>query len=207
MPCISPVALFLFFLALTVILVFYLAWSRYSSRKGRRREEAPPEPKPEVRPSVPGEEEGEVAVGVKPEEAVKEVLIRRIEGIKNRDARAIAALVDRERYTKFDDWPPFERQDRGVLKREAGALRVLKEYSYETSDWKVHILGDTALASFIINYRGTIRDLKFDIRSRITALLAKREGEWKLVHEHWSRFPQKTQGPRNEWWKRKTPES
>jgi len=205
-PYISPVALFLFFLALTVLLVFYLVWSGYSSRKGRRREEAPPERKPEVRPGVPGEAEEKVAVEVKPEEAVKDVLIRRIEGIKNRDARAIAALVDRERYTKFDDWPPFERQDQDVLKREAEALKVLREYSYETIDWKVHVLGDTALASFIINYRGTIRDLKFDIRSRVTALLAKQEGAWRLVHEHWSRFPQKAQGPRNEWWK-KSPES
>ena len=40
-------------------------------------------------------------------EEVRNVLIRRIDGIKDRDAKAIASLVNVERYTKFDDWPPF----------------------------------------------------------------------------------------------------
>lgn len=65
------------------------------------------------------------------EEEVKAVLIRRIEGIKNKDAQSIVNLVDKDRYTKFDDWPPFERQGLDALNREAEALKVLKEYNYE----------------------------------------------------------------------------
>jgi len=124
------------------------------------------------------------------EEEVKAVLIRRIEGIKKKDAESIANLVDKDRYTKFDDWPPFERQGSDALNREAEALKVLKEYDYEISDWKIDMINNVAVASFIVNYRGTIRDLKFNIRSRVTAVLTKINDEWKLVHEHWSRFPQ-----------------
>ena len=124
------------------------------------------------------------------EDAIRNVLIRRIESIKNRDAETLGKLVYKEKYTKFDDWPPFELQGPEALKNEADALKVLKEYGYETRTWTITVLGDSAIATFIIGYRGKIRDLDFDIRSRVTALLIKQEEEWKIVHEHWSRFPQ-----------------
>jgi ketosteroid isomerase-like protein len=125
-----------------------------------------------------------------PEEAVKAVLTQRIEGIKKKDAEAIMNLVDKEKYTKFDDWPPFERQGSDALNLEAEALKVLKEYNYEIGDWRIDIFNNSALASFTINYRGKIRDLSFNIKSRVTAFLTKKEERWRIVHEHWSRFPQ-----------------
>jgi len=125
-----------------------------------------------------------------PEEAIRSVVIRRIEGIKTRDAKAIENLVYKEKYTKFDDWPPLELQGQEGLGNEAKALKLLKEYDYETRAWKIEILGDSALAAFMIRYRGKIRDLSFNVRSRVTFLLVKQGDEWKIVHEHWSRFPQ-----------------
>jgi len=123
------------------------------------------------------------------QDTIRNILIRRIEGIRNRDPKALKNLVDQKYYTKFDDWPPFDLQEREALKNEAKALKVLKEYEYETGNWKIQIFGDSAIATFIIAYRGQIRDLKFDIKSRVSAFLLKRDGEWKIVHEHWSRFP------------------
>jgi len=123
-------------------------------------------------------------------------LIRRIEGIKKRDAKAIENLVYKEKYTKFDDWPPFDLQGSEGLRNEAQALRLLKEYDYETKAWNIEVFGDSALATFTIRYRGRIRDLSFNVQSRVTAFLMKREGEWKIVHEHWSRFPQEQPTPK-----------
>jgi len=125
-----------------------------------------------------------------PEDSARNILIRRIEGIKNRDAKSIEGVVYKEKYTKFDDWSPFDLQGSEALKNEADALKVLKEYNYETRAWKIEIFGDSAIAAFIISYQGKIRDLSFNIRSRVTAFLIKHEGEWKIVHEHWSRLPQ-----------------
>lgn len=127
-----------------------------------------------------------------PEGMIKAVLLQRVDGIKRKNPEAIINLVDKERYTKFDDWPPFERQGPEALNREAEAFKVLKEYNYETSDWRIDIFEDAAVASFIISYQGTIRDRSFKIRSRVTAFLVKKDGEWKLVHEHWSRFSEET---------------
>ena len=123
------------------------------------------------------------------EDPIRSVLIRRIDGLKNRDADAIAGVVYKEKYSKFDDWPPYELQESEALASEAKALKVLKEYDYETRSWKTTVFGDAAVATFIIRYRGKMRDLDFYVQSRVTAFLTKVDGEWKLVHEHWSRIP------------------
>lgn len=173
---------FLFLVILLLLLVFFLVWTYYP-RTGRRREDVPREHKTK---------EQTTSKEVQPKEAVKTVLVTRIEGIKNKDAQIIKRLTDRNIYTKFDDWPPFELQDFHALDREADALRVLKEYDYTTKDWKINVFGETAIASFVITYRGTIRTLNFTITSRVTAFLVKRDEDWKLIHEHWSRFPEPT---------------
>jgi len=181
MPYVEPLFLFLAFLILFMLI---LLWSVYYSRRGRQQRRGETR---EPKPTSP-EEEG-IALKGTPEDLVKAALTQRIEGIKNRDAKSIAGLVDGESYTKFDDWPPFERQDSTALNREAEALKVLKEYDYEIANWKIDIFDDAALVSFIIHYHGMIRDMKFNIRSRVTAFLLKRGKDWKIVHEHWSRIP------------------
>jgi len=128
-------------------------------------------------------------------EAIRNVLIQRIEGVKRRDASLIGNLVYKEKYTKFDDWPPFNLQDSEALRNEAAALKVLKEYEYEARSWRIEVFGNSAIAMFLIKYRGKIRDLDFNIRSRITAFLVKLGEDWKIVHEHWSRFPTAIEAP------------
>jgi len=123
------------------------------------------------------------------EDLIRNVIIRRLDGLKNRDADAIAGVVYREKYTKFDDWSPYELQESEALASEAKALKVLKEYEYETRSWKTTVFGDSAATTFLIRYRGKMRDLNFFVQSRVSAFLTKIDGEWKLVHEHWSRFP------------------
>ncbi|MCW4019679.1 MAG: zinc ribbon domain-containing protein [Candidatus Bathyarchaeota archaeon] len=122
------------------------------------------------------------------EEVIRNILIRRIESIKNRDAKAVERLVYKDKYTKFDDWQPFDLQGSEGLKNEAKALKVLKEYDYETRTWKIEVFEDSAIAAFIIRYRGLMRDQAFSVQSRVTVFLTKHDGEWKIVHEHWSRF-------------------
>jgi hypothetical protein len=56
---------------------------------------------------APPEEKGP---GKDLEAEVMAVLVRRLDGIKNKDESAVRAIID-ERYNKFDDWPPFRRQE------------------------------------------------------------------------------------------------
>ncbi len=134
---------------------------------------------------IPEEKDGS------PETLIRNVLIARLNAIKEHDSKTIKNVVDEERYTKFDDWPPFDLQSKEALKNEIDAYKALKEYNYETRSWNFSIFGDLALATYIIKYQGKIRDLEFNIRSRVTSVLMKRDENWQIVHEHWSRFPQK----------------
>ena len=127
----------------------------------------------------------------KPEDLVRNILIRRIEAIRNRDTKAIKEIVCNEKYSRFDDWgPPFDLWGPEYLKNEANALKTIQGFNYETGAWKIDIFGDSAVAAFVIMYRGQIKDLSFNVKSRITAILIKQNGNWKVVHEHWSRFPE-----------------
>jgi len=126
------------------------------------------------------------------EDEVKSTIVRRLDGIKNRDEGAVRALVD-EHYNKFDDWPPFGRQDAAkALENEFSAFKVLSNYSYELKDFEANVFGDTAVATFTMHYQGQIRKRPFEVNSRVTSVLKKQDSGWKVVHEHFSRFPDET---------------
>jgi len=121
---------------------------------------------------------------------IKNTIIKRFDAIKNRDEAAVRALID-ERYNKFDDWPPFERQDAAkALENEFAAFKVMSNYTYELKDFEANVSGDVAVATFTIHYQGQIRNRPFDMNSRVTSVLKKTDSGWKIVHEHLSRFPE-----------------
>jgi ketosteroid isomerase-like protein len=130
--------------------------------------------------------------GTSAEDDVKKALANRFDGIKNKDESGVRALVD-EHYSKFDDWPPYTRQKIAeALQNEFGAFKVLSSYSYEIRDFETNVLGDVALATFYVHYRGVIRNRPFDVTSRVTSILVKRDSGWQVLHEHFSRFPNET---------------
>jgi ketosteroid isomerase-like protein len=131
------------------------------------------------------------------------VLFRRFEAIKNKDESAIRAIID-ERYNKFDDWPPFGRQEgEEALKSEFGAFKVLSNYNYELKDAKTMVIGDAAVTTSMLHYRGEMRNRPFEISSRVTFVLNRSDVGWKLVHEHYSRFQgeQSNDQPRTSKWR------
>ncbi len=130
------------------------------------------------------------------EDDVRNVVIKRIEGIKNKDETAVRALMD-ENYSKFDDWPPYQRQEGAqALQNEFSAFKVLSNYTYEVNDFKANLLGDVAVATFTLHYQATMRNRQFNFTSRVTSVLRKQDSAWKVVHEHLSRFPEERQWQR-----------
>jgi len=134
----------------------------------------------------------QTTVGSSAQDEVRNVIVNRLDAMKNRDEGAVKALVD-EHYNKFDDWPPFERQEGSkALENEFDAFKVMSSYSYELRDFQANILGNTAIATFIIHYQAVMRNRAFDVTSRVTSVLNKQDSGWKVVHEHYSRFPEPT---------------
>ena len=132
-------------------------------------------------------------VGSSAQDEIRNVIVNRLDAIKNKDEGAVKAIVD-EHYNKFDDWPPPERQEGPkALENEFDAFKVMSSYTYELRDFQANILGNTAIATFIIHYRAVMRNRTFDVTSRVTSVLNKQDSTWKVVHEHYSRFPEPRQ--------------
>ncbi len=128
------------------------------------------------------------AVGV--DENVRGVIVKRFDAIKNKDEATVTGLMD-ESYSKFDDWAPYQRQERSeALQNEFSAFKVLSNYTYELNNLKTSILGGLAIATCIVHYKANIRNQQYDITSRVTIILKGQDSTWKIVHEHFSRIPQ-----------------
>lgn len=123
------------------------------------------------------------------QENVKQVLFRRLDALAKKDEKALLDSFDRGLYTRFDDWPPPNRQEsETALKNEVGGMKALSNYAYEVKNLKIQVLGDVALATFHLHYRGRMREKSFDIQSRVTTVLKRKDLTWKIIHEHYSRF-------------------
>ena len=137
---------------------------------------------------------GTTTDSVNHESELRTTIEKRLNTIKTRDETAINSIIEKEAYTKFDDWSPFNLQDSTeALENERGAYKVIQKYEYEIKYYNETQFGDFGLATFQIHYWGTIRNQDFDVNSRVTIILKKLEQKWKIVHEHWSRFPEKRQ--------------
>jgi ketosteroid isomerase-like protein len=146
-------------------------------------------------------------VPASPDDEIKNVIVKRLDGIKNRDENVVRSIIDVRRYTKFDDWPPYGRQDADTgLKNEFGAYQVLSNYDYDLTNLKVDIIGDLAIATFNIHYSGLMRGKTFEVNSRVTTILMRQDSEWKIIHEHYSRMTeQQPGGPQQQQRRRRRP--
>jgi len=100
-------------------------------------------------------------------------------------------------FTKFDDNPPFTRQNsEEAFIHEQAAFANISDYQYKIEELKIDVFGETAIATFYLTYNGVfVNDYSFEgmtvgSRSRVSMVLARFRGNWKMVHEHFSSFPE-----------------
>jgi hypothetical protein len=118
-----------------------------------------------------------------PEDVIKNVIVKRLDDIKNKDETAVLGINDAGKYSKFDDWPLYGRQDVDTaFKNEFGATQVLYNHNYNFTNFKVDTIGDVAVATFQLNYTGEMSRRLFEVNSRITTISLKQDAEWKIIH-------------------------
>ena len=112
----------------------------------------------------------------------------------------LATLADfhatRDKFTKFDENPPYTRQDsEQAFVHEQAAFANISDYDYRIDELRVDLLGEAAICTFYLIYGGIfVNDYSFEgspvsSRVRVTMVLAKTGNGWKIAHEHLSRFP------------------
>jgi ketosteroid isomerase-like protein len=107
--------------------------------------------------------------------------------IVNNDLESIGRLVT-------DDWiiidPNGETVDRArffeVIK--SGALT---HDMMESEDFRVRVYGDSAVATGVTRTKGKFMGQEFSTQERATDVFVKRDGRWRCVLTHLTRFPEK----------------
>jgi ketosteroid isomerase-like protein len=70
----------------------------------------------------------------------------------------------------------------------------ISDYDFKIEDMKIEIKGDIAMASFLLQSTGMIvddysfRGTTINNKSRATVVLCKVKGQWKILHQHLSKF-------------------
>ncbi|MDG7007591.1 MAG: nuclear transport factor 2 family protein [Nitrososphaerota archaeon] len=126
---------------------------------------------------------------------IEETIRAFFEAGKNKDLTALASFhASRDQFTKFDENPPFTRQNsEEAFVYEQAAFANISDYSYSIEELRVDLLEDAAVATFYLAYSGMfVNDYSFEGspvrgRARVTMVLARTPSGWKMVHEHFSR--------------------
>ena len=117
---------------------------------------------------------------------------------RNKDlASLISFHSPAEIFSKFDDTPPYSRQNsEEAFVFEQAAFANISDYEYKIENERIDLLGDVAVATFYLKTTGVfVNDYSFEgmrvgSRSRVTMVLARFGGKWKIVHAHISPFPE-----------------
>ncbi|HSK71475.1 MAG TPA: nuclear transport factor 2 family protein [Pyrinomonadaceae bacterium] len=114
----------------------------------------------------------------------------------NREATDAALRGDKSGFERLlaDDF--IDTQIDGSVRGKAQTLAVIGlppaglKSSYEYSDAKIYVYGDTAVLSFTNRIQNEIDGEKSAVSFRLTNVFARRDGRWQLVAEHSSRLPE-----------------
>lgn len=128
---------------------------------------------------------------------VEDVIHAFFDAGKNKDLASLGGFhAPRDTFTKFDENPPFTRQNsEEAFVYEQAAFANISDYNYSIEELRVDLMGDAAVATFYLTYSGIfVNDYSFEgspvgSRVRATVVLVRTPKGWKMAHEHLSRFP------------------
>src|ERR1700688_1686847 len=105
-------------------------------------------------------------------------------------------------FSKFDESAPYTRQDvDDAFMYEQARFANISDYEYKIEDLRIDVIGFIAIATFYLSFKGVfVNDYSFEGstvggRSRVTMVVGKFADEWKIVHEHVSRFEDLKKSP------------
>ena len=125
---------------------------------------------------------------------------------KNKDLTSLMAFHSPAgTFTKFDEHPPFTRQNsEEAFIHEQAAFANIADYEYQVEDMRIDLVAGVAIATFYLTYKGVfVNDYSFEgmtvgSRARVTMVLARFPEGWKMAHEHFSSFPEARRGKEGE---------
>ncbi len=133
---------------------------------------------------------------MKKKDDVSSVIFAFFEAGKNKDLGALYKFHSPRSFSKFDENPPYTRQNsEEAFVHEQAAFANISDYDYKVEDLRIDFLDDVAVATFYLAFKGIfVNDYSFEgksvsSKSRVTMILSSFPDGWKIVHEHFSPFP------------------
>jgi ketosteroid isomerase-like protein len=126
---------------------------------------------------------------------IRDIIYNYFQLAKTKEIEMIEEFLDSS-FTKFGDSPPYDRRDfERALMLEQLQFASVSDYDFKIENLKIVVLGDTAVATFVIQVTGMIvddysfRGTAIDNKARATVVLRKdKNGWWKMVHQHLSKL-------------------
>ena len=128
---------------------------------------------------------------------IRDLIYNYFQLAKTKEIEKIEEFLDTS-FTKFGDSPPYDRRDfERALMLEQLQFASLSDYDFKIEELKTEVMGDAAVATFVIQVTGMIvddysfRGTTIDNKARATIVLQKEEktGRWKMTHQHLSKVP------------------
>lgn len=99
-------------------------------------------------------------------------------------------------FSKFGDSPPYDWRDfERALMLEQLQFASLSDYDFKIENLKIEVIGEAAIATFVLQVTGMIvddysfRGTTIDNKSRATIILQKdKNDQWKMIHQHLSKL-------------------
>lgn len=100
----------------------------------------------------------------------------------------LAKIRSKDQFTIFDDYPLSLMNLKQSLKNDLLAFRRTHARNCTIEDLEIRSFanGDAAVATFLFLQNHEKNRKKFSWRSRVTFVVERTDGEWRVVHEHWS---------------------
>lgn len=126
---------------------------------------------------------------------IRDLIYKYFQLAKTKEIEKIEEFLDQS-FTKFGDSPPYDRRDfERALMLEQLQFASLSDYDFKIEDLKTEVMGDAAIATFVLQVTGMIvddysfRGTTIDNKVRATVVLHKdKNGQWKMVHQHLSKL-------------------
>ncbi len=126
---------------------------------------------------------------------IRDIIYNYFQLAKTKEIEKIEEFLD-SIFTKFGDSPPYDRRDfERALMFEQLQFASLSDFDFKIENLKIEVIGDAAVATFVIQVTGMIvddysfRGTAIDNKARATVVLRKdKNGWWKMVHQHLSKL-------------------
>ena len=88
------------------------------------------------------------------------------------------------RFSKFAPESPVRLDAEAARQGESNAFTRINDFSARADDLKVDVFGNTAIATFVLNYSFKLETNSFKRQALTTLVFVKDHDDWKITHEH-----------------------